>query len=95
MKDIHPNIHQCTYKCVTCHKEFLINTASKQNEVLIEVCSGCHPFYIGKQNASTTLRGRAEKLNTMFQTGLKNVNAKPTKKEAVKKSKPKQSLSSL
>lgn len=95
MKDIHPVSKQCTYKCVTCQAEFLINTASKNTEVAIEVCSKCHPFYIGKQNASTTLRGRAEKLSSKFETGLSNVGQKPTKKEVVRKAKPKQGLDSL
>lgn len=95
MKDIHPVNKECTYKCVTCNSEFVISSASKNLEVSIEVCSKCHPFYIGKQNTATALRGRAEKLSTKFETGLSNANNKPARKEVVRKQKPKNGLDSL
>lgn len=95
MKNIHPSTSSCTYKCVTCQKEFIIETVGSTKEVPVEVCSNCHSFYIGKQSTGTTLRGRAEKLSSKFETGLNNVNKKPEKKEVVRKSKPRQGLSAL
>ncbi|WP_038102439.1 50S ribosomal protein L31, partial [Ureaplasma diversum] len=50
MKNIHPSTSSCTYKCVTCQKEFVIETVGSTKEVPVEVCSNCHSFYIGKQS---------------------------------------------
>ncbi|WP_303922924.1 50S ribosomal protein L31 [Ureaplasma parvum] len=95
MKDIHPVSKPCVYNCVTCKKEFIIDSAAKNTEVAIEVCSNCHTFFIGKQNATTTLRGRAEKLNNRFEAGLSNINKKPEKKKIQGKSEPRKSLNEL
>lgn len=47
---------------VTCACGLSFDTKSTQDEIRVEVCSECHPFYTGKQvRASKT--GRVEKFN--------------------------------
>ncbi len=46
-KDIHPNYHQVTVTCVSCGATFV--TGSTKNEIRVDTCSNCHPFYTGKQ----------------------------------------------
>ncbi|MCV3754320.1 50S ribosomal protein L31 [Ureaplasma zalophigenitalium] len=87
MKDIHLNLNETVFKCVTCQKEYPVLTTFKTPDMAVEVCSNCHSFYIGKQNATTALRGRAEKLNSKFQTAKENMQNKPVKKTVTKKPK--------
>lgn len=59
-KDIHPQYFpKATIKCV-CGQEFEIG--STQEEVRVEICSSCHPFYTGKKN-SIDAAGQIEKFN--------------------------------
>lgn len=60
-KDIHPAYHKCTVTCISCGNTF--ETGSTLGEELkVETCSNCHPFYTGKQrNVSTD--GRIDKFN--------------------------------
>ena len=47
---------------VTCACGSSFDTKSTNDEIRVEVCSECHPFYTGKQvRASKT--GRVEKFN--------------------------------
>ncbi|MCV3743471.1 50S ribosomal protein L31 [Ureaplasma sp. ES3154-GEN] len=87
MKNIHLDLNETVFKCVTCQKDYPILTTFKNTEMAVEVCSNCHSFYIGKQNATTALRGRAEKLSSKFQTAKENLQNKPVKKPSVKKTK--------
>lgn len=45
---IHPNFKKATVKCA-CGNEF--ETGSVKEEVRVEICSECHPFYTGRQNS--------------------------------------------
>jgi len=45
-KDIHPTYHQTTLRC-HCGSEF-VSGSTKEN-ISVEICSRCHPFYTGKQ----------------------------------------------
>ena len=63
MKDgIHPKYHQATVTC-NCGNTFV--TGSTKNEIHVEVCSKCHPFYTGQQKA-TRARGRVEMFNRKY-----------------------------
>jgi large subunit ribosomal protein L31 len=44
--DIHPDYVTATVRC-TCGNEFL--TRSTKQDIRVEICSVCHPFYTGKQ----------------------------------------------
>ena len=69
MKNIHPKMEVCTYVCASCGTSFEI-LSTKGEKYSLDVCSSCHPYYVGNPTA-TTLRGRAEKLADKFATGKK------------------------
>jgi len=45
---IHPALHDTKVKC-TCGNEFVIRTAVQ--EINVEICSKCHPFYTGQKKS--------------------------------------------
>ncbi len=45
-KDIHPDYKKAVVKCV-CGNTF--ETGSILDEIKVEICSECHPFFTGKQ----------------------------------------------
>ena len=59
---IHPNYQQTT---ITCACGNVIETGSTKNDIKVEVCSKCHPFFTGKQKLVDT-GGRVAKLNKKF-----------------------------
>jgi len=61
--NIHPKYEEITVTC-SCGNTF--NTRSTlQDNLNIEVCSECHPFYTGKQKLVDTA-GRVEKFRNRF-----------------------------
>ncbi len=61
-KDIHPENMECTVKCA-CGETFTCEAI--KNEINVEVCSKCHPFYTGKQN-KTSRAGNVDKFNKKY-----------------------------
>lgn len=61
-KDIHPPMHMVTVVCA-CGNTF--ETRSTQNEVRLEICSACHPFFSGKQKLIDTA-GRVERFKRRY-----------------------------
>ena len=59
---IHPNYQQTT---ITCACVNVIETGSTKNDIKVEVCSKCHPFFTGKQKLVDT-GGRVAKVNKKF-----------------------------
>ena len=59
---IHPNYQQTT---ITCACGNVIETGSTKNDIKVEVCSKCHPFFTGKQKLGDT-GGRVAKFNKKF-----------------------------
>jgi len=57
-KNIHPKYYNKAQVSCACGKNFTIGAAKEQIEV--EICSECHPFYTGKEKIVDTL-GRVEK----------------------------------
>ena len=45
-KDIHPKYGKATVHCA-CGNTF--ETGSTKQDIRVEICSACHPFYTGKQ----------------------------------------------
>jgi large subunit ribosomal protein L31 len=43
----HPKYFQARVHCSTCGDEF--NVGSTREELRVDVCASCHPFYTGKQ----------------------------------------------
>ena len=46
-KDIHPKYNEKIKATCTCGS--ILTTGSTMDEINIEICSQCHPFYTGKQ----------------------------------------------
>ena len=66
----HPDYKQINVRC-SCGHEFVINSTLSSNELQVEVCSKCHPFYTGKQKIMDTA-GRVEDFNRRFNNLGKN-----------------------
>ena len=50
--EIHPRYVQSKVHCGSCGTEFEVG--STRDEMRVDVCSNCHPFYTGKQNIIDT-----------------------------------------
>lgn len=62
--DIHPSYHEITVKC-SCGNIFKTRSTLADDNLQIEVCSVCHPFYTGKQKILDTA-GRVDKFNKKY-----------------------------
>lgn len=60
--DIHPNYKESTVTCV-CGNTF--TTGSVKDELRVEICSECHPFFTGKQKFAER-GGRVEKFKKRY-----------------------------
>ncbi|MBN1295221.1 50S ribosomal protein L31 [bacterium] len=61
-KGIHPKYEETS---ITCSCGNVIKTRSTIKDLKIEICSGCHPFYTGKQKMLDTT-GRVEKFKRKY-----------------------------
>lgn len=59
---IHPDYKECTVTCA-CGNSFV--TKSMKEELRLEVCSSCHPFFTGQQKFINR-GGRVEKFKKKF-----------------------------
>ena len=59
---IHPAYYQATVTC-NCGNTFV--TGSTKEDIHVEICSKCHPFYTGKQNFGGR-KGQVEKFNKKY-----------------------------
>ena len=59
---IHPDYKQTQIKCACGN---VIETGSTKEDIRIEICSACHPFYTGQQKA-VSARGRIDKFNKKY-----------------------------
>lgn len=57
-QDIHPVWHENAKVTCACGNTF--TTGSTQEEIRVEICSACHPFFTGQQKFIDSL-GRVEK----------------------------------
>ena len=65
-KEIHPNYTELSVECA-CGNKF--KTRSTMGEELhIEICSECHPFFTGKQKLVDTA-GRVDRFNKRYARG--------------------------
>ena len=61
---IHPDYHEVTVIC-GCGNKFKTKSTVHGDEIRVEVCNQCHPFYSGKQKLVDTA-GRVEKFKKKF-----------------------------
>lgn len=59
---IHPDYKQTVIKCACGN---VIETGSTKENVFVEICAKCHPFYTGKQKLVDT-GGRVDKFNKRY-----------------------------
>ena len=64
-KDIHPESHLVTVACA-CGNTF--QTYSTKEELRLEICNACHPFFTGKQKFVDTA-GRVERFRQRYGDG--------------------------
>lgn len=79
-KDIHPSYNQQTTVKCACGNTF--TTGSTKDDIYVEICSSCHPFYTGKQKLVDTAR-RVEK----FQAKAQKTAVLKSKKKSAKSKK--------
>jgi large subunit ribosomal protein L31 len=61
-KDTHPKYVETTISCACGH---VMNTRSTKEEIKVELCSQCHPFFTGKQKLVDTA-GRVERFQKKY-----------------------------
>lgn len=66
-KGIHPEYKKTVIKCV-CGNE--IETGSVLDDITVEICNHCHPYYTGNQKIVDT-EGRIEKFKKRYQQNKK------------------------
>ncbi|MGI6701748.1 MAG: 50S ribosomal protein L31 [Christensenellales bacterium] len=65
MKDnIHPEYRTVKVRCA-CGEEFITGTTKQADELKVELCSKCHPFFTGKQKLVDT-GGRVDKFKKRY-----------------------------
>ncbi len=65
-KDLHPEYHQAKIICA-CGNSWTVG--STKEEIHLDICSACHPFFTGKQKIVDTA-GRVEKFRRKY--GIKD-----------------------
>lgn len=61
-KDIHPDYADTTIKCACGNA---IEVGSTRQNIKVEICSNCHPFFTGKQKLVDTA-GRIERFRKKY-----------------------------
>ena len=59
---LHPAYNKTTIACACGN---VIDTASTKENIKVEICSKCHPFFTGKQKLVDT-GGRVDRFNRRF-----------------------------
>ena len=79
---IHPTYHTQAKVVCACGNTF--TTGSTQEEIHVEVCSACHPFFTGQMRFVDTA-GRVDKFKDRLANSVKKVSKK--EKRSIKKQK--------
>jgi len=61
-KEIHPSYFPTTIRCA-CGS--IIETKSTKKDIVVEICSKCHPFYTGKKKLVDSA-GRVERFKRKY-----------------------------
>lgn len=62
-KGIHPEYTQTTIQCACGH---VVETGSTSENIRIEVCSACHPFYTGAKSRLVDKGGRVDRFKKKY-----------------------------
>jgi large subunit ribosomal protein L31 len=60
---IHPDYKKINVVCTACGNEF--ESGSTRDQIRVDTCSNCHPFYTGRQRFAAA-QGRIEKFNKKY-----------------------------
>ncbi len=63
-ENTHPNYHDVTVTCA-CGNTFVSGTTIDTDNIRVEICSKCHPFFTGKQKLVDT-GGRVDKFKKRY-----------------------------
>ena len=66
--DTHPKYFQAQVHCASCGTEFTVG--STMQELRVDICSSCHPFYTGKQTIVDTA-GHVERIQKRLERSPK------------------------
>lgn len=80
-KDIHPKVNNEVTVTCACGNSF--TTMSTLDEIKVEICSNCHPFFTGQQKFVDT-EGRIEKFQKKMAMAQDNGGKKAKKKKGEK-----------
>jgi len=61
-KEIHPDYYSTNIRCACGN---IIETRSTKKDIVVEICSKCHPFFTGKQKLIDSA-GRVEKFKKRY-----------------------------
>lgn len=83
-KDIHPKYYPNT--AIKCACGAILETGATKENMEVEICSQCHPFFTGDKKVVDTA-GRVERFKKLTEASAKLKSAKKPKKDkkAVKK----------
>ena len=62
-QSIHPKYAMSRITCTTCNNTIEVSTTV--GDIVVEICSNCHPFYTGTQSLVDTA-GRIERFNRKY-----------------------------
>jgi len=80
-QNIHPKYNKDVVATCACGASFA--TGSTREEIKVEICSACHPFFTGKQKLVDTA-GRVDKFKARMEAARK-MQEDSAKKAAAKK----------
>ena len=60
---LHPNYTETTITCASCGN--VMKTNSTKQDIKVDICSKCHPFWTGSLQQHTT-GGRADKFRQKY-----------------------------
>jgi len=89
-KEIHPEYKKSTVKC-SCGNTF--ETRSVMEEINVEICSECHPFFTGTQKLVDTA-GRVDKFREKIKKA-QELKKQKAEKEKVNKTEPNKTKETL
>ena len=62
--DIHPDYHEVMVSCA-CGNTFKTRSTLQGNQIRLEICAACHPFFTGKMKLVDTA-GRVERFHRRY-----------------------------
>ncbi len=83
--NIHPKWNHQTPVICACGNTF--TTGSTQEEIRVDICSACHPFYTGSMKF-VDVQGRVDRFEKMRKTAQDKKAGKTQKKEKTSKAEP-------